>query len=56
MIMAFFYDGVNIDEAEGSSSPMEQALFWLQDIMVEITSQCKELANVQLGDHATSCL
>jgi hypothetical protein len=24
--------------------------------MIEITSQCKELASVQLCDHATSCL
>jgi hypothetical protein len=35
---------------------MEQAISWLQDTMVEITSQCKESASVQLCDHATSCL
>jgi hypothetical protein len=42
----FSYDGVNIDETKGSSTPMEQALSWLLDTMAEITSQCKELANV----------
>jgi hypothetical protein len=42
----FSYDGVNIDEAKGSSTPVEQTLFWLWDTMAEITSQCKELANV----------
>jgi hypothetical protein len=40
--MAFFYNGVNIDEAKGSSNPMEQPFSWLQDIMAEITSKCKE--------------
>ncbi len=35
---------------------MEQAFSWLQDTMVEITSQCKELGSIQLCDHATSCL
>jgi hypothetical protein len=33
--MAFFYNGVNIDEAKGSSNPMEQPFSWLQDIMAE---------------------
>ncbi len=57
MIMApFSYDGVNIDEAKGSSTPMEQALFWLWDTMAETTFQCKESTNVQLCDHAISCL
>jgi hypothetical protein len=56
MIMApFSYDGVNIDEVEGSSTPMERALFWLWDTMAETTSQCKESTSVQLCDHATSC-
>jgi hypothetical protein len=35
---------------------MEQTLFWLQDSMAKIISQCKEFINVQLYDHATSCL
>jgi hypothetical protein len=35
---------------------MEETLSWLQDIMAEITSQCKESISVQLCDHATSCL
>jgi hypothetical protein len=57
MIVVFFsYNDVNIDEVEGPSAPMERTLFWLQDPMAKITSQCKELINVQLCDHATSCL
>ncbi len=52
----FSYDNVNIDEAHGSPTPMEWALSWLWNIMAKITSQCKELASVQLCDHATSCL
>ncbi len=57
MIMTpFSYDGLNIDEAKGSSTPMEQALFWLWDTMVETSSQCKESTSVQLCDHAISRL
>ncbi len=52
----FSYDGVNIDEAKGSSAPMERALFWLWNTMVETTSQCKESTSVQFCDHAISCL
>ncbi len=52
----FSYDGVNIYEEERSSTPMKRALFWLWDTMVETTSQCKESINVQLCDHAISCL
>ncbi len=42
----FSYDGVTIDEAKGSSTPMEWALFWLWDTIVETTSQCKESTSV----------
>jgi len=52
----FSYDGVNIDEVEGLSTPMEWASFWLWDTMAKITSQCKESANVKFCDHAKSCL
>jgi hypothetical protein len=34
----FSYDGVNINEVEGSHAPMEWVLSWLWDTMAEITS------------------
>jgi hypothetical protein len=52
----FSYDGVDNHETEGSSTPMEWTLCWLQDTMAEITHKCKESTSVQLCDCVTSHL
>ncbi len=53
---SFSYDGFDNHETKGSSTPMEWTLCWLWDTMAEITHKCKESANVQLCDYATSHL
>jgi hypothetical protein len=44
-----------INELENSLAPMEESLFHLQDVMQEITNECKG-GGIQLCDHATSLL
>ncbi len=44
-----------INELENSLAPMEKSLFHLQDVMQEITNECKG-GGIQLCDHATSLL
>jgi len=47
-----YFDSVDVQK--GLSTPMDQALTRLYEIMVEITTECTTHASVELCDHATS--
>jgi hypothetical protein len=44
----------NVNVTKGSSTPMDQALTCLHEIMVEIVTECDEGVSIKLYDHVIS--